>query len=57
MKKIENNFQILTSALQKHLRRAKLWIEYMRYIDIVKDFIEAERTGNCSNIFKLQVKC
>ena len=28
MKKIENNFQILTSALQKHSRSAKLWRVY-----------------------------
>ena len=28
---------------------AKLWIQYIYYINIVKQFIQAERTGNWQN--------
>ena len=28
---------------------AKLWIQYIHYINIVKQFIRAERTGNWQN--------
>ena len=32
--------------LSEHSRTAKLWIQYIHYINIVKQFIRAERTGN-----------
>ena len=30
-------------------RTAKLWTQYIHYINIVKQFIQAERTGNWQN--------
>ena len=33
--------------LSENSRTAKLWIQYIHYINIVKQFIRAERTGNC----------
>ena len=32
--------------LQESSRTAKLWINYLHYIQIIKNFIRAERTGN-----------
>ena len=29
-------------------RTAKLWIQYISYVDLAKEFIKAERTGNWS---------
>ena len=33
-------------TLSKQSRTEKLWIMYMSYIDLVKDFIRVERTGD-----------
>ena len=38
--------QALTSKLRKTSRTAQLWLQYIEYIDIVKEFIFAERTSN-----------
>ena len=35
--------------LSETSRTAKLWIQYINYINIVKQFIRAERTGNSQN--------
>ena len=35
--------------LSEHSRTAKLWIQYIHYINIVKRFIRAKRTGNWQN--------
>jgi len=32
---------------------AKLWIQYMRMVNLAKEFVFAERTGN----FELHLKC
>ena len=37
------------NRLGESSRTAKLWIQYTRYIDIVKYFIPAKRTGNWQN--------
>ena len=48
-------FQLLKKMLEKlkqfrsqESRTAKLWVQYLSYIQITKDFIRAERTGNWS---------
>ena len=35
--------------LSENSRTAKLWIQYIHYINIVKQFIRAEHTGNWQN--------
>ena len=35
--------------LSESLRTAKLWIQCIRYIEIVKYFIASEKTGNWQN--------
>ena len=40
-----NAFESLKIYLNEHSRTAKLWIQYLMYIDIVNQFIRAERTG------------
>ena len=30
-----------------HSRTAKLWVQYMQYVDIIKSFMRAQRQGNC----------
>ena len=52
-------FQLLKKMLEKlkqflsqESRTAKLWVQYLSYIQIIKDFIRADRTGNWS--FHLQ---
>ena len=35
--------------LSENSRTAKLWIQYIQYINIVKQFIQAGRTGNWQN--------
>ena len=46
-------FQTISDAISSHKkyletasRTAKLWLQYMNYIEVVKLFIRAERTGN-----------
>ena len=40
-----NRRQVI-DQLSSQSRAAKLWLQYMRYIDLFKLFISAERTGN-----------
>ena len=47
-KLLEEAFESLKSQLQVKSRTAKLWLNYLSYIQILKDFIRAERTGNWS---------
>ena len=43
---------ILKSDLIGRSRTAKLWLQYLSYVQVLKDFIRAERTGN----WKLHLK-
>ena len=46
--KQSGNLQKVIDVLSKESRTAKLWIQYMHYIQVLKDFVRAERTGNWS---------
>ena len=43
---ISKALEIIKIELSDKSRTAKLWIQYMEYISIIKMFIRAERTGN-----------
>ena len=43
----------LMDRLGESLRAAKLWMQYIRYIDIVKYFIAAKRTGSTTKMLNL----
>lgn len=43
---VAKKFSSLKQSLSEKSRTAKLWIQYMEMIDILKKFIQAERTGN-----------
>lgn len=43
---LEELLETLKTDLQEKSRTATLWINYLHYIQILKDFIRAERTGN-----------
>ena len=45
---LKQMLDILKMKLECTSRTAKLWLEYLRYIQVLKDFIRAERTGNWS---------
>ena len=45
LNKTKNNLSVRS-------RTAKLWLQYIQYLGILKDFIRAERTGNFP--FRLQ---
>ena len=49
IEKLNCALEKLIDRLGESSRTAKLWIQYIRYIDIVKYFIAAERTGNWQN--------
>ena len=44
--KLKDRVETLQGYLISESRTAKLWVQYMSYIDVVKTFIQAERTGN-----------
>src|SRR6218665_3713190 len=46
LKKLDKIFQDYKTSLALKSRTGKLWIQYLGYIQILKDFIRAERTGN-----------
>ena len=46
IEKLNCTLEKLMDRLGESSRTAKLWIQYIRYIDIVKYFIAVERTGN-----------
>ena len=43
---VAKKFSSLKQSLSEKSSTAKLWIQYMEMIDILKKFIQAERTGN-----------
>ena len=48
LQKIERNMASLQKQLSESSRTSKLWIQHLRYVNIIKKFIRAERTGNWS---------
>ena len=46
IKRIGNDFGLLKSKLKEKSRTSKLWLLYMDYINVAKEFIYAERTSN-----------
>jgi hypothetical protein len=46
LRRLKTLYDAKKNILINNSRTAKLWINYMEYIDIVKMFIRAERTGN-----------
>ena len=49
LEKISNNLSHKIDDLSAKSRTAKLWIQYIQYVNIVKLFIATERTGNWHN--------
>ena len=49
IKKLNCSLEKLMDRHGESSRTAKLWIRYIRYIDIAKYFIAAERAGNWQN--------
>ena len=43
---LDTGLTLLKSELIQNSRTAKLWLQYMDYVSILKLFIQAERTGN-----------
>ena len=43
---VDGNLKILKEMLATVSRTAKLWIQHLYYVQVVKLFIRAERTGN-----------
>ena len=43
-------------APSQELRTAKLWTQYMKYINVIKTFIRAERSGNWEGHLRAIVK-
>ena len=48
LKKIGDTLQEIEDKLSNVSRTARLWLQHMRYIEILKLFVRAERTGNWS---------
>lgn len=46
LKKVEQVFVRLRNSLAEKSRTAKLWLLYMDYVDVMKMFIKAERSGD-----------
>ena len=46
IEKLSSTISKLKDSLSKSSRTSRLWIHYIIYINIVKIFIRAERTGN-----------
>jgi hypothetical protein len=46
LSRFTHKLEELKTALTFQSRTAQLWISYMRYVELVKTFIVAERTGN-----------
>ena len=46
IEKLSSTISKLKDSLSKSSRTSRLWINYIIYINIVKTFIRAERTGN-----------
>ena len=46
VQQFNKEFNSLAASLEKTSRTAKLWLQYIEYIDVVKELICAERTSN-----------
>jgi hypothetical protein len=46
LNKLETNYHELCTILSRQSRTSHLWIMYMRYVQIVQNFLIAERTSN-----------
>lgn len=46
LRKLGEQYQLRIESLAQSSRTAKFWIQYQNYVDILKLFIRAERTGN-----------
>ena len=46
LRKLEKLFLDYKISLSEKCRTAKLWLQFIDYVQILKDFIRAERTGN-----------
>lgn len=46
LRKLDNAFHALKESLRSKSRTAKLWLLYMDYVDVMKLFIQAERSGD-----------
>ena len=44
--KLKGKISILKEILIDSSRTAKLWLQYMNYVSIIKEFVSAERRGN-----------
>ncbi len=45
LKSLMEHFSTIKEKLMKH-RTAKIWIQYINMVDLLRDFIRSERTGN-----------
>ena len=46
IKKLQENLRNLKDVLSKRTNTAKLWVQYMQYISIIKEVTRAERIGD-----------
>ena len=46
LKKLDKSLRDLRNALSANSQTAKLWLQYIDYVQLMKLFIRAERTGN-----------
>lgn len=46
MKNLQENSGNLKDALSKRIYTVKLWVQYIQYISIIKNFTRAERIAN-----------
>jgi hypothetical protein len=46
IKKVQLSLNTVESSLNTESRTAKLWLQYIYYVDLIKAFIRAERTVN-----------
>lgn len=46
MKRIDMAMKLFADEIKKSSRTAKLWLQYIDYVDLVKEFIYAERTSD-----------
>ena len=48
MRRVIKTHECYIDLLQARSRTAKFWLQYQRYVNVLKSFIRAERTGNWS---------
>lgn len=44
--KLKDKISILKQILIDSSSTAKLWLQYMNYVNIIKEFVHAEKSGN-----------